>query len=80
MAATYVEVWEGVAGVLSELDALAGLAEAAACAPVQYVRPDMLEGGEGQVVLRGCRHPNVEVQVREIITPTCLHSLPVHSL
>lgn len=64
VASSFVEVWEGVAGVLAELDALAGLAEAAACAPVQYVRPEMVAAGEAEINLQGCRHPNVEVQVR----------------
>ncbi|KAG2483939.1 hypothetical protein HYH03_017259 [Edaphochlamys debaryana] len=62
VAATFVEVWEGVAALLAELDVLAAFAEAAVVAPVPYVRPEMLGPDEGVIELRGCRHPNVEVQ------------------
>ena len=48
MAHTFVEVWETVAGMLTELDVLLGFAELAVCAPTPYVRPTMLgpEAGE----------------------------------
>lgn len=48
VAHTFVEVWETVAGMLTELDVLLGFAELAVCAPTPYVRPTMLgpESGE----------------------------------
>ncbi|KXZ42923.1 hypothetical protein GPECTOR_111g256 [Gonium pectorale] len=62
VAATFVEVWEAVGGVLAELDVLLSFAEAAVVAPVPYVRPEMLGADEGVIELKECRHPNVEVQ------------------
>lgn len=62
VAASFVEVFERVAGLLGELDALAGFAEVAANAPAPYVRPTMLPKDGGKVVLQGCRHPCVEAQ------------------
>lgn len=52
VAATFVEVWERVAALLAELDALLGFAELAVGAPGEYVRPRMLapEGGELRLV------------------------------
>ncbi|GLI63268.1 hypothetical protein VaNZ11_006172 [Volvox africanus] len=62
IAHTFVEVWEAVSALLSELDVLLSFAEAAVVAPVPYVRPEMLGPDEGIIELRECRHPNVEVQ------------------
>lgn len=42
VASTFSEVWEKVGSILGELDVLCGLAELAATAPTQYVRPTML--------------------------------------
>ncbi len=63
MAQSFVSVWEVAGALLSELDVLLSFAEAAAVAPVPYVRPEMLGPDEGVIELRGCRHPCVEVQV-----------------
>jgi hypothetical protein len=41
VAHTFVEVWEGVASLLGELDVLAGFADLAANAPSPYVRPEV---------------------------------------
>lgn len=57
MAHTFVVVWEQVGALLGELDALAGFAELAACAPTPYVRPVMLPPDAGVIELLGgcCR-------------------------
>ncbi len=47
VAHTFVEVWETVAGMLTELDVLLGFAELAVCAPTPYVRPTMLGAEAG---------------------------------
>ncbi len=53
VAATFVEVWERVAGILAELDALLGFAQVASTAPGVYVRPHMLPPDGNCIVLRG---------------------------
>lgn len=63
MAHTFVEVWEGVAALLAELDVLLGFADLAVTAPTPYVRPEMLAPETGEITLSGSRHPCVEVQV-----------------
>jgi DNA mismatch repair protein MSH2 len=59
-------VWEGVAGVIAELDVLAGFAELACADPTRpYVRPQILgpdDAGPERVSFEGLRHPCVEVQ------------------
>lgn len=62
VAHTFVEVWEGVAALLAEMDVLLGFAEVAVNAPTPYVRPQMLPPDEGELKLVGCRHPCVEAQ------------------
>ncbi|KAG1666042.1 hypothetical protein FOA52_006916 [Chlamydomonas sp. UWO 241] len=62
VAHTFVEVWEGVAGLLAELDVLLGFADLAVCAPSRYVRPTMLPAESGELTLVGSRHPCVEAQ------------------
>lgn len=55
VAQTFCEVWETVAGVISEMDVLLGFAELAVSAPTPYVRPHMLPPQAGELVLEGCR-------------------------
>ena len=62
VAHTFVEVWEGVAALLAEMDVLLGFAEVAVNAPTPYIRPQMLPPDEGELKLVGCRHPCVEAQ------------------
>lgn len=62
VAATFVEVFEGVAALLAELDVLLSFADLAVSAPTPYVRPTVTPQGEGDIVLEGSRHPCVEVQ------------------
>ncbi|CAG9461697.1 unnamed protein product [Pedinophyceae sp. YPF-701] len=73
VAATFVEVWEGVGSVLAELDVLASFAEVSACAPTPFVRPDMRPADDGDLVLKGSRHPCVEAQEGvEFISNDCV--------
>lgn len=62
VAHTFVEVWEGVAALLAEMDVLLGFAEVAVNAPTPYIRPVMLSADDGELKLVGCRHPCVEAQ------------------
>ena len=55
VAHTFVEVWEGVAALVAEMDVLLGFAEVAVNAPTPYVRPQMLPPDDGQLKLVGCR-------------------------
>ena len=55
VAHTFVEVWEGVAALLAEMDVLLGFAEVAVNAPTPYVRPIMLPPDDGELKLVGCR-------------------------
>lgn len=55
VAHTFVEVWESVAGMLTELDVLLGFAELAVCAPTPYVRPTMLGPEAGGLKLQQCQ-------------------------
>jgi hypothetical protein len=55
VAATFAEVWEGVAGMVAEMDLLAGFAELAMCAPLPYVRPTMLPADASELKLTACR-------------------------
>ena len=43
VAATFSEVWEKVSGILAELDVLCSFADLAISAPIQYVRPKLME-------------------------------------
>ena len=55
VAHTFVEVWEGAAALLAEMDVLLGFAEVAVNAPTPYVRPIMLPADDGELKLVGCR-------------------------
>ena len=53
MAHTFVDEWERVSALLSELDVLLGFAELSVNAPTPYVRPTMLDTNAGELVLIG---------------------------
>ena len=55
VAQTFCEVWETVAGLVSEVDVLLGFAHLAVNAPTPYVRPTMLAPDSGELRLEGCR-------------------------
>ncbi|XP_071692728.1 DNA mismatch repair protein MSH2 isoform X1 [Rutidosis leptorrhynchoides] len=61
-AATFSEVFEGLASLLSELDVLLSFADLAASSPTPYTRPEITTGETGDIVLEGSRHPCVEAQ------------------
>lgn len=47
---------------IAKLDVYVSLAEAAAAAPIPYVRPKLLEEGSGKITLIKARHPCLEKQ------------------
>ncbi|KAF6160878.1 hypothetical protein GIB67_041932 [Kingdonia uniflora] len=61
-AATFSEVFESLAGILSELDVLLSFADLATSCPTPYSRPEITPSDEGDIVLEGSRHPCVEAQ------------------
>ncbi|KAF6256271.1 DNA mismatch repair protein [Scenedesmus sp. NREL 46B-D3] len=63
VAATFTGVWVEVAGLIAELDVLAGFADLATADPTRpYCKPEILDRDEGDIVIKGSRHPCVEVQ------------------
>ncbi|KAL6994905.1 MutS-like protein [Sarracenia purpurea var. burkii] len=62
IAATFSEVFESLAELLSELDVLVSFADLAASCPTPYARPDVTPSDVGDIVLEGSRHPCVEAQ------------------
>lgn len=61
-AASFTEVFETCAGILSELDVLLSFADLATSCPIPYVRPDLTPSDRGDIMLEGSRHPCVEAQ------------------
>ena len=82
VARTFVEVWEGVANLLSELDVLAAFADLSTSDPSKpFVRPEILEAdGGGEVVLVDCRHPCLEAQEGVEFVPNTCRLVPGESL
>ncbi|KAK3140399.1 hypothetical protein QOZ80_5AG0400350 [Eleusine coracana subsp. coracana] len=62
VSGTFSEVFENFAALLSELDVLQSFADLAANCPVPYVRPDITASHEGDIILKGSRHPCLEAQ------------------
>lgn len=62
VAQTFVEVWEGVASLIADLDVLAGFADLAAQCGKTYSRPTVTPADSGEISLQACRHPCVEAQ------------------
>ncbi|XP_057420307.1 DNA mismatch repair protein MSH2 [Lotus japonicus] len=61
-AATFSEVFESLAELISELDVLLSFADLASSCPTPYTRPDITSSDEGDIILEGSRHPCVEAQ------------------
>ncbi|CAM6082684.1 unnamed protein product [Calypogeia fissa] len=74
VAATFLEVFEGVATLFAELDVLLSFADLAVSSPSPYVRPIITPSEEGEIILKGSRHPCVEAQddVNFIANDCCL--------
>ncbi|KAG8067639.1 hypothetical protein GUJ93_ZPchr0005g15911 [Zizania palustris] len=62
ISATFSEVFENIAAILSELDVLQSFADLATSCPVPYVRPEITTSEEGDIILQGSRHPCLEAQ------------------
>uniref|UniRef100_A0A7N0V7H1 DNA mismatch repair protein MSH2 n=1 Tax=Kalanchoe fedtschenkoi TaxID=63787 RepID=A0A7N0V7H1_KALFE len=61
-AATFSEMFESLAAILSEMDVLLSFADLAASCPTPYTRPEITPSDAGDIVLEGSRHPCVEAQ------------------
>ncbi|CAD6503008.1 BgTH12-02681 [Blumeria graminis f. sp. triticale] len=62
VAASYSPVLELLASVLAHLDVIVALAHCSVHAPTAYVRPKIHPRGTGNTILKGARHPCLEMQ------------------
>ncbi|KAJ3212968.1 MutS-like protein, partial [Dinochytrium kinnereticum] len=62
IAAGYFPVLDRLNQLVSHIDVIVSFAHAAVNAPIPYVRPKLNKRGGGDVVLKDCRHPCLEVQ------------------
>ncbi|KAK7471034.1 MSH2 protein [Stygiomarasmius scandens] len=62
IASTYTPVLESLDNVIAHLDVIISFAHVAVNAPEAYVKPTVVQSGEGDLILRDARHPCLEVQ------------------
>lgn len=62
VASSYAPLLEELDGTIAALDVLVSFAHVSANAPIPYVKPTVAEKGGSDVIVRGARHPCLEVQ------------------
>ncbi|KAG8936053.1 MutS-like protein [Tulasnella sp. 408] len=62
IAATYIPVLEDLDNIIAHLDVIVSFAHVSANAPEPYVKPNVLEKGTGDLLVKEARHPCLEVQ------------------
>ncbi|KAJ3096621.1 MutS-like protein [Phlyctochytrium bullatum] len=62
VAAGYFPVLDRLNQVISHVDVIASFAHTSVNAPTQYVRPKLTKRSTGDLILKQCRHPCLEVQ------------------
>ncbi|GJJ10537.1 hypothetical protein Clacol_004764 [Clathrus columnatus] len=62
IASTYVPVLESLNTMIAHLDVIVCFSHVSSNAPIPYIRPTLLEKGEGRLLLTEARHPCLEIQ------------------